>query len=221
MKFFFLALFLLCVLAVGIFGFRGAISSARPIEVFPDMDRQDKILGQATSAFFEDGQGARMPVLGSIPHSSDDGVFPVEFGAGRTGYYYTGTLEDYYANGMPEELELTADNVEAFLRRGKERYDISCKVCHGLSGDGKGVTSFYGIAGIANLHEARFGSDQYPDGRIFEVITKGKGLMGSYGASVPVRDRWAIVAYVRALQNAMKAGAAPEVAPEEPSTASN
>ena len=62
-------------------------------------------------------------------------------------------------------------------------------------------------AKIANLHEVRFGSDQYPDGKLYHVITYGQGLMGGYGASIPVRDRWAIVAYVRALQDSRKAPA--------------
>ncbi len=63
-------------------------------------------------------------------------------------------------------------------------------------------------AKIANLHEPRFASDQYPDGRVFHVITHGQGLMSGYGASIPVRDRWAIVAYLRALQDSRKSVAA-------------
>jgi mono/diheme cytochrome c family protein len=220
MKYFFLALFLLCVLVVGIGGFRGQLKSERPIEIFPDMDVQDKILGQADSAFFKDGLGSRTPVPGSIPHAGDDGVFPVEFSKGRSGYYFTGAIDDYFGNGMPEELGLTGQNVEAFIRRGQERYNISCSPCHGTSGDGKGITSYYGMAGIANLHV--HGREVSPDGKIYHAITNGKGLMGSYGATLPVRDRWAIVAYVRTLQTAMKGEAAPTT-PEvpEPSTASN
>ena len=65
-------------------------------------------------------------------------------------------------------------------------------------------------AKIANLHDPRFGSDQYPDGMLYHVIAPGKGLMSGYGASIPVRDRWAIVAYVRALQDSKKPSAAPE-----------
>lgn len=219
MKYFFLALTLLCVLVVATFGFRGEIKTTRPLEVFPDMDVQDKILGQADSAFFRDGQGSRDPVPGSIPHAGDDGVFPLEFSTGRSGYYYTGAIDDYFGNGMPEELHLNADNVEAFLRRGRDRYSISCAPCHGDSGDGKGVASYYGLPGIANLHVHP--RESSPDGRIFDVITNGKGQMGSYGASLPVRDRWAIIAYIRALQSAMKAPATADAAPQSSSTASN
>jgi hypothetical protein len=237
MKYFFLALFLLCVLVVGIGGFRGDLKTERPIEIFPDMDVQDKILGQADSNFFSDGQGSRNPVRGSVPHAGDDGVFPVEFSEGRSGYYHTGAIDDYFGNGMPAELGLNKDNIEGFLRRGHERYSASCAPCHGEAGDGKGITSYYGMAGIANLHTKL--RETTPDGNIYNTITHGKGLMGSYGATLPVRDRWAIVAYVRALQTAMKSGApvppdgpadAPtevpgetpaEGAPQEPSTASN
>jgi mono/diheme cytochrome c family protein len=72
-------------------------------------------------------------------------------------------------------------------------------------------------AKIANLHEPRFGSDQYPEGKLYHVITHGQGLMSGYGANIPVRDRWAIVAYVRALQDSKKApdGPAPAPAPGE------
>jgi len=103
---------------------------------------------------------------------------------------------------MPKELKLTEESAETFLYRGKERYGIYCAVCHGEAGDGAGVTSKYGIAGIANLHAPNFASDQYADGRLYDVITNGKGNMGAYGYNIPVNDRWAIVAYVRALQNA-------------------
>lgn len=224
MKYFFLSLFLLCILAVGIGGFRGDKTTKRPIEIFPDMDVQDKILAQTGSDFFHDGQGPRLPVPGSVPHASDDGVFPVEFGEGRTGYFYTGSINDYYANGMPEELGLTGDNIEAFLRRGRERYQISCAPCHGTSGNGKGITTYYGMAGVANLHEPRFGADQYPDGRVYDVITNGKGLMGAYGSTLPVRDRWAIVAYLRAVQAAVNpstGSGSPDATSPEPTTASN
>lgn len=219
MKYFFLALLLLCILVVGIFGFRGDIRTSRPIEIFPDMDVQDKILGQAESSFFNDGQGSRLPVAGTVPHGADEEIFPVEFSAGRSGYYFTGAIDDYYANGMPEELGLTAENVAAFLRRGHVQYSVHCSPCHGDAGDGKGITSYYAMPGIANLHVHP--RETSPDGKIFNVISNGKGLMGSYGDKVMVRDRWAIVAYIRALQTAMKAPAAADAAAPETPTASN
>jgi mono/diheme cytochrome c family protein len=74
-------------------------------------------------------------------------------------------------------------------------------------------------AKVANLHEARFGADQYPDGKVYHVITHGQGLMSGYGANIPVRDRWAIVAYLRALQESKKADADAPVDADAPADA--
>ncbi|MES2982503.1 MAG: cytochrome c, partial [Verrucomicrobiota bacterium] len=131
-----------------------------------------------------------------------------EFG-GQTGYYYTGHVGDYFASGMPDELGLeSAESAAELIKRGKERYAIYCSACHGETGNGKGITSRYGVPGIANLHEDRFKSAAYPDGRMFDVISNGKGMMGPYKSNVPVRDRWAIISYVRTLQAAKEAATA-------------
>jgi hypothetical protein len=74
--------------------------------------------------------------------------------------------------------------------------------CHGEAGNGKGTVAVIGIPATADLNN--FPSDKYPDGKMFETITKGKGLMSGYGYNIPVDDRWAIIAYVRALQTADK-----------------
>ena len=94
-----------------------------------------------------------------------------------------------------------------FLRRGEERFGIHCSACHGKSGDGKGVTSFFGVPVSANQNAnlAALNPEKYPDGRLFNTITKGMGQMSGYGYHVPVRDRWAIIAYVRALKAARAA----------------
>ncbi len=214
MRYFFLIYAIIALLVVGLFGFRGQHSSKPPFRIFPDMDEQDKLKAQKPEPFFADGHGGRLPVHETQPRGFNEegartvgGIPEYEFG-GQTGYYYTGTLDDYYATGMPAELELTAENAGALIHRGQERFNIYCSACHGTSGDGQGITSKYGVPGIANLHGDPFKAPAYPDGRMFEVITKGKGMMGSYGANIPVRDRWAIVAYVRTLQ-AAKATPAP------------
>jgi mono/diheme cytochrome c family protein len=211
MRYFFLIYALIAVLVVGIFGIRGQHFSKPPVRIFPDMDEQDKIRAQKPDAFFADGHGARLPVGETQPRGFNEdgakslgGISEYEFG-GQTGYYYTGQIGSHYGKGMPEELKLDTKNAEALIHRGEERYGIYCAVCHGKSGDGLGVTSQYGVPGIANFHLDNFKSDKYPDGRMFEVITNGKGMMGAYGYNIPVEDRWAIIAYVRTLQAAKEA----------------
>jgi len=120
-------------------------------------------------------------------------------------FYSTGKVGDFYGDGFPTELAADAKLIE----RGQQRYNIYCSVCHGASGNGKGVTSSYGILTAYNFQQpgalepanAAF----RPTGAIFDVITHGKGLMGPYGGAIPVRDRWAIIAYIRTLQDAGKA----------------
>lgn len=215
MRYFFLVYAIIAVLVIGIFGLRGQKFSHTPIWIFPDMDFQDRTNAQARDPFFANAQGARMPVAGTQPRgfnpqgaSKIGGIPEYEFG-GQVSYYYTGHAGDYYGTGMPEELELTEDSALELIRRGKERFGIYCAVCHGASGDGAGITSTYGVPGIANLHLGPFQTGTYPDGRMFDVITHGKGQMAAYGYNIPIRDRWAIVAYVRTLQAAKAAADAP------------
>jgi hypothetical protein len=210
MRYFFLAYALIALLVVGIFGLRGQKFSKPPVRIFPDMDEQDKLKAQKPDPFFADGHGGRLPIAQTQPRGFNPegakvigGIPEYEFG-GQTGYYYTGHVGDYYANGMPEELGLTADNAAALILRGKERFGIYCAVCHGASGDGNGITASYGVPVAANPN-AKLNSispETYPDGRLFEVITKGKGQMSGYAYNIPVRDRWAIIAYIHTLQAA-------------------
>lgn len=211
MKYFFLAYAIFAALFIGLMPVRGAKSAKPPLRLFPDMDEQDVLKAQKPDPFFADGHGARLPVAGTQPvglnptaSKESGGIHDYEFG-GETGYYYTGSLDDYYANGMPEELGLTAENVGGFLRRGEEVFNINCAICHGKSGNGGGITGQFGVPGIADLSADAKHPETYPDGRIFEVISNGKGQMGSYKHNISVRDRWAVIAYIRALQTARKA----------------
>jgi mono/diheme cytochrome c family protein len=208
MRYFFLIYALVALLVVGIFGIRGQKFSKPPVRIFPDMDEQDKLKAQKPDPFFADGNGGRLPVAQTQPRGFNEegarmigGIPEYEFG-GQPSYYYSGHVGDYFGNGMPEELELTAENSVQFIKRGEERFGIYCAVCHGKSGDGLGITSAYGVPAIANFHLDNFKQASYPDGRVYETITNGKGLMSGYGYNIPVRDRWAIVAYVRTLQAA-------------------
>lgn len=214
MRYFFLIYGLIALLTVGIFGIRGQHFSKPPIRIFPDMDEQDKVRAQKPDNFFADGLGSRLPIAETQPRGFNaDGVKEIggipeyEFG-GQTAYYYSGHVGDYYGTGMPEELGLTDANAVSFIKRGEERFGIYCAVCHGKSGNGLGMASNYGVPAIANFHLANFKAPTYPDGRVFETITHGKGMMGAYGYNIPVRDRWAIIAYVRTLQAAKETPAA-------------
>lgn len=194
MRYFLLGLLLLCVAVVSIAGFRGSTSRKPPIEIFPDMDRQPKLRPQTDFNFFPDNHSSRLAVPGTIPSTKpitvgDKEIFPFEevpFNTGRI----PGTTNFIEVNPLPITDQL--------LTRGQERYQISCSPCHSAIGDGKGITTKYGMAIVGNLHDPRI--VRQTDGEIFSTITYGKNLMGSYGQNVAVQDRWAIIAYLRALQ---------------------
>lgn len=210
MRYFFLVYALIALLVVGIFGLRGQKFSKPPVRIFPDMDEQDKLKAQKPDPFFADGHGSRLPITQTQPRGFNPegeknigGIPEYEFG-GQTGYYYTGQVGDYYGAGMPEELALTTESAGELIRRGKERYGIYCAVCHGASGDGNGITANYGVPVAANVNAKlnAISAETYPDGRLFNTITNGMGQMSGYGYNIPVRDRWAIIAYVHTLQAA-------------------
>ena len=218
-KYFLIVLALVSVTVVSIFGFRGRRFQITPIEIFPDMDHQAKVKAQSPSAFFADGQGARLQVPGTVPagydlprvarQSAPDTVLetapwsqlPYAFTIGQD-YFHTGTIDAMYGDGIP--MPVTAEVME----RGRERYGIYCSVCHGDAGDGQGIVAQYdGAKGlVASLHQERLRI--MPDGEIYNTIKMGKGQMYGYGGEIPVADRWAIVAYVRALQISQNAVAA-------------
>jgi mono/diheme cytochrome c family protein len=206
MKYFFLIYAIVAVSVVGIFKYRGHTFSEPPIRLIPDMDDQDVLKAQKQNAFFADGQGARQPVANTAPlgfqadGANELGGIPEYEFSGGAGYYYSGHVGDYFGTGMPDELNLTEESAVELLKRGEERYNVYCSACHGASGNGAGITARYGVPGIANLTGTPYAPASYPDGRLFEVITKGKGNMSGYGYNIPVRDRWAIVTYIRALQ---------------------
>ena len=206
LKYFFYTFVLLVVLVVSVAGFRGQKSTKPPFEVFPDMDRQPKVKAQVPSNFYADGRGNREPIAGTVPlgygmpqHKSVDGSTgasespykQIKFSSGVS-YSATGRFGNQWGTGMP--MEVTPE----VISRGQERFTISCKVCHGATGAGNGIAGKYGLVGIANLHQQRI--RDMADGEIFNTITHGKNTMMGYGDRIQVQDRWAIVAYIRALQ---------------------
>ncbi|MDB6125697.1 MAG: cytochrome [Pedosphaera sp.] len=183
---YFLLIFALCtVMVVAIAGKRGSISRKPPIEVFPDMDRQPKLRPQTPNNFFADGKSSRLQVAGTVARDDRYEDAPVNTGkvVGKTNF----------VDVMPVAV------TSQLLARGQQRFNINCSPCHGAQGDGNGITKKIGaMAVVANLHDKRIVT--MADGEIFSTITYGKGLMGAYGPNVTVEDRWAITAYLRALQ---------------------
>lgn len=109
--------------------------------------------------------------------------------------YLTGQLATGdFAPTIPERIPVDRE----VLRRGQERFDIFCSPCHGALGFGNGMIVQRGYTQPTSYHQQRLRA--MPDGYFFDVITRGFGQMPSYASQVPVEDRWAIVAYVRALQ---------------------
>ena len=184
MRYFLLVFLIAVALVVGIAGSRGKLSRKPPIEVFPDMDRQPKIRPQTPSAFFADGRASRLPVEGTVARGAHFLDAPINTGM------VTGTT-----NFIPTSPVKVTPQVMA---RGQQRYQIYCAPCHSPVGDGNGITKSFGMAVVANLHDPRI--VQMGDGEIFHVITHGRNLMGPYASQVEIEDRWAIIAYVRALQ---------------------
>jgi len=180
---------------VGIAGFRGGLSRKPPIEIFPDMNRQLKLRPMEPDSFFPNGVSSQLPPPGAIARSEpvqtvDGPVYPFEDSPVNTGLV-TGTTNFIATNPLPVNQEL--------LQRGRGRFDIYCAPCHGQLGDGNGITKKIGdMPAVANLHDKR--TVEMPDGEIFNTITRGKSTMAAYGPLVPVQDRWAIIAYLRALQ---------------------
>ena len=208
LRYFFIGLGLFLVGLFAVAGFRGQKSTKPPIEIFPDMDHQPKVKSQVPSGFFSDNRGNRLPVAGTVPigyeaPQSKDNPFPdegkynaVRFSAG-TDYLNTGRFGNQWGTGIP--VPVTAE----LMQRGKERYQIFCAVCHGASGGGNGVAGQYGLVAIASYHQDRL--RQMADGELYNTIVHGKNTMLGYGASIQLEDRWAIVAYIRALQIAQTA----------------
>jgi cytochrome c5 len=211
----FLLLSLLFAIAiVAIFGFRGEKSTGSPLEIFPDMVRQMKVRAQAPSGFFADGRGPRLPVAGTIPIGYEmpkpqtiatpaaaveaPATHPrLAFSAGPD-YYDTGKMgSDHWGTGLPVEV------TPQLLQRGRERFNITCAMCHGANAAGNGATKQFGLTTVVTLQDDRI--RKMADGEIFNTITNGKNTMMAYGPNITVSDRWAIIAYLRALQRSQSA----------------
>ena len=176
-----------CVFGLGVMltACRGQLSEKPPIHPNMNMDQQERKEAQEVNKFFDDNRSMRQPVPGTIARGlkKDDTA------------YYEGV--DAQGNWIAENpVELT----KSFLYRGQERYDIFCTPCHGGTGDGKGIimTGGYGYVPAPTYHSDRL--REATDGELYSAIYNGVRTMPSYATQIPVEDRWAIVAYIRALQ---------------------
>ena len=142
-----------------------------------DMAQQPKNRPLSPSDFFTDGRSARPLVENTVPR----GALVLEA---------LTVPKDSNAFPLPLTMEL--------LDRGENRYKIFCSPCHGLQGDGNGMIAMRGMKHPPSYHQDRL--RQVPNGYIYDVITNGFGAMFGYSAQVAPGDRWAIVAYLRALQ---------------------
>jgi hypothetical protein len=142
-----------------------------------DMAQQPKNRPLSPSDFFTDGRSARPLVENTVPR----GALALEA---------LTVPKDSNAFPLPLTMEL--------LDRGENRYKIFCSPCHGLQGDGNGMIAMRGMKHPPSYHQDRL--RQVPNGYIYDVITNGFGAMFGYSAQVAPGDRWAIIAYLRALQ---------------------
>ena len=147
------------------------------------MDDQPKVLAQTASEFFYDGSSMRQPVPGTIPIG----------GLKEDAALFTGKGADgQFVAAIPVPVN------EALVERGHQRYTIYCQPCHDARGDGKGILFQRGNVPTASFHQEKI--LKYADGQIFDIVTNGAGLMPGYRWPIPPADRWAIIAYVRALE---------------------
>ena len=215
------ALIILAVVGVGLAGFRGDKMGHTPVEWFNDMAHQPKYEPQHRSDFFNDSRAARLPIPGTVPigFNLQGRYFQIEGNnlvdgkggfANQPDYYNTGRIGDMYGDGIPDQL---ASRGADLIKRGQQRYDIYCTICHGAAGQGNGVVKSFGLVTVRPLIDDLLRAQ--PDGQIFNTITHGKITMGAYGPVIAVEDRWAIVAYVRALQEAAGAKLASLPEPEQ------
>jgi mono/diheme cytochrome c family protein len=159
-----------------------------------DMYNQPRYEPLERSDFFDDGRASRPLPTGTVTYQQPPTNTPLA----------TGRSDGALLQNIPVTVNLT------LLQRGQERFNIYCSVCHGRTGEGNGMIVERGYRRPPSYHTDRLRG--LPIGHFFEVITNGYGAMPSYAKQVSVTDRWAIAAYIRALQLSQyaEAGSLPE-----------
>ncbi len=166
---------------------RDVPSDQPPVHLERNMYQQPRYDVQAESNFFPDSATMRTPVPGTVPRGFlRDSVA-----------FYTGKIDTTPVAKSPVPLTIQ------LLQRGQERFNIYCSPCHSRLGDGKGIMVSRGYVPPPTFHDDR--ALKFADGHIFDVMTNGLRNMPAYRYQIPVSDRWAIVAYIRALQRSQNA----------------
>ena len=166
-----------------------------------DMHDQPRLKALAESDFYADLRSARNPVDGTVARGQ----------LHEDAYFHTGKVGANPGNYMPSEVPVN----EETLARGRERFNIYCAPCHSRVGDGNGMIVQRGYRHPPTYHQDRL--RQAPLGYFFDVMTNGFGAMPDYASQIPPRDRWCIVAYIRALQLSQNASAGDVAGQQMPS----
>ena len=214
MRYFLISMAGAAIVLVAVLGWRGHKFSRPPLEIFSDMVRQPKVKAEQPSSFYADGRAARAPVPGTVAFGYRPPVAggsplssaPLDFGVGAD-YPDTGRMGNYWGAGFPMEVTME------IMRRGRERYGIFCAACHGETGAGNGMAAKFGLGTVQSLLQDRI--RVMPEGEIFHTISEGKNTMFGMGDRLSISDRWAIIAYLRALQRSQGGAQLSDIPAEE------
>ena len=179
-----------------------------------DMQDQPKMKPFRSSSFFRDGLSGRQPVEGTVARGylREDTAFFTGKKSGTTSTTTASSTPASAQNAYPDDVDTFPFAInDDIVKRGQERYNIFCSVCHGKTGNGDGMIVRRGYRRAASFNDDRL--RQAPVGHFFDAITNGWGAMPAYAPQIPAQDRWAIIAYIRALQLSQQTVAAASSTP--------
>jgi mono/diheme cytochrome c family protein len=188
---------------VGGVGCRGFLFESPPIHPNPNMDNVTYVEAQEPSAFFVDGRGMRPQIAGTVAQGALDTDDHLR--RGQVNGVWAETLPEAVVEHFGARAGAGISSMRATLERGQERFNIYCAPCHGEAGlENGGIVPRWGNDAptwswaVTSMHGAT--QRGYAVGQLYQLITHGIRTMPGYAAQIPVEDRWAVAAYVRALQ---------------------
>jgi len=195
-----LSFVLVCASGLALGACRGQTSAEPPLAPIRNMFDQPRYDMQSQSAYFEDERTMRLPVDGTIPREQE--IEPsIATGRDEGGAYVLTIPTEVVRAARIAPSHPGAESptgMTALLERGHQRFDIYCSPCHSRVGDGQGIVVKRGMQPPPSFHIDRI--RHMPDGQLFATLSDGLRAMPSYKAQIPLADRWAIVAWVRALE---------------------